>query len=141
MSTEPIRWYIAAPFLHKATDPWLTQLVPNQDRALEFELIPANYVHDRSRKMTGPKAWVDYMRHANETWRAAAKSGERSGVITSFPQLPVTVGLRKRLALSRKPLVAWTFNLGKLYPGLRRHLSRAALLAVDRFIVHSRAEV
>ena len=136
-----MRWFIAAPFLREKSDKWLTQFVPNQDGALDFQLVPASYVHDRSRKMTGLTGWLDYLRHGNEAWSAAARTGSSSGVLTSFPQLPVAVGLRKRLAFSATPLVAWTFNLGRLYPGAKRRMSRAALLAVDRFIVHSRAEV
>ncbi len=142
MSKTPVRWYIAVHWLRNASEKWrLTEFVPNEDRALDFNVIPANYVIDRSRKVSGLEAWRHYMRQGNEAWRAANEAGAPCGVITSFPQLPIAIGLRKRLASSSIPLVAWTFNLGRLYPGLRRRLSRVALQAVDRFIVHSRAEV
>lgn len=142
MSTTPVRWYIAAHWLHQASDEWrLTRFVPNQDRALDFCVIPANYVVDRSRKVSDLDAWRHYVRHGNDAWRAAKHAGGPCGVVTCFPPLPIAIGLRKRLASSAIPLVAWTFNLGRLYPGMRRSLSRVALRAVDRFIVHSRAEV
>jgi glycosyltransferase involved in cell wall biosynthesis len=58
-----------------------------------------------------------------------------------FPQLALAVGLRQRVERKRKPIVAWTFNLGGLYPGVRQKIARIALARVDRFIVHARAEV
>lgn len=142
-----MRWTLAAPFIHAASDRWLTDFVPNPGNDLRFDAVPADYYHDRSRKITGLDAWRDYARHGNATWRAArtaagaAAGTRRSGIITCFPQLAITVGLRKRMARSDIPLVAWTFNLGKVYPSARRLLARAALPAVDRFIVHSRSEI
>lgn len=142
MSATPFRWYVAVPWLEAASDHWrLTRFVPNQDGALEFQVVPAHYALDRSRKVTGLGGWLGFMQHGAQAWRAAARRGAPCGIITAFPQLPITVALRKRLARSHLPLVAWTFNLGKLYPGMRRRLSRATLGAVDRFVVHSRAEI
>jgi glycosyltransferase involved in cell wall biosynthesis len=129
-------------WLHSVEEPWrLTKFVPNDDRALEFEVIPATYAHDRSRKSSGLDNWRDFAGHGNTAWHRAHLSARPCGIVTAFPQLPVVVGLRKHLARSRIPLVAWTFNLGKVYPGLRRTLSRFALESVNRFIVHSRAEI
>ena len=136
-----MNWYLAAPFIHNAADQWLTRFVPNDDVALQFHSVPAAYTHDRSRKVTGLEAWGDYLQHGNAVWRAARKDTGRRGILTCFPQLPITVGLHKRALFSKIPLVAWTFNLGKLYPGARRHLARATLPAVNRFIVHSRHEI
>jgi hypothetical protein len=61
-------------------------------------------------------------------------------VITVFPHLAVVVGIRQRLGIRRKPVVAWCFNLGALYGGLKGVAARSALACVDRFVVHSRAE-
>jgi glycosyltransferase involved in cell wall biosynthesis len=142
MSATPVRWHVTVPWLREASDTWrLTRFVPNEDRALDFHVVPAGYSLDRSRKITGLAAWREFMRHGGDAWRAVNGTGGPCGVITAFPQLPIAVALRKRLARSDVPLVAWTFNLGKLYPGVRRRLSRAVLGAVDRFIVHSRAEI
>jgi glycosyltransferase involved in cell wall biosynthesis len=135
------KWFFGAPFAKSASDRWLMPFVPNDDDDLGFEVVPAAYSHDRSRKVTGVDAWRDYLHHGNALWAAASSESGRRGIITCFPQLPVAVGLRKRLARSDTPLVAWTFNLGQLYPGMRQRLSRATLSAVDRFIVHSRAEI
>jgi glycosyltransferase involved in cell wall biosynthesis len=142
MSTSPVRWFIAAHWLREASDQWrLTRFVPNSDAALDFRVVPAGYSVDRARKVAGFAAWREYLQHGNAAWRAAARERGRSGIITAFPPLPITIGLRKRLARSNVPLVAWTFNLGRIYPGARRHLSAAALRTVNRFIVHSRGEV
>jgi glycosyltransferase involved in cell wall biosynthesis len=142
MSTTPVRWHIAVPWLLSASDQWrLTQFVPNDDGAFDFQVIPASYQHDRSRKYTGLREWRDYVRHGNEAWSTARRVRGPSAVITSFPQLPIVVGTRKRVAFSHLPVVAWTFNLGQTYPGMKRRLARAALPRIDRFIVHSRGEI
>ena len=133
-------WYLGAPFIHDASDLWLTRFVPNCGET-RFHAVPAPYRHDRSRKLTGLAAWGDYFRHGASVWDAAQRGAGRSGILTCFPQLPIAVGLRKRLARSRTPIVAWNMNLGGLYPGARRHLAMTAYDAVNRFVVHSRAEV
>ena len=134
-------WYLAAPFIHDSNDLWLTEYVPNEDGHLKFHPVAASYQHDRSRKITGLDQWKDYFRHGGRVWDARLRAGRSSGILTCFPQLPLTIGLRKKIVRSRAPLVAWTFNLGTLYGGPRRHLAKFALSAVNRFIVHSRAEV
>ncbi len=134
-------WYLAAPFIHSAADQWLGAFVPNETADLRFHAVPATYHHDRSRKFTSSSAWGDYFGHGNAVWRAARASSTPAGILTCFPQLPIPVGLRKRLAFSDVPVVAYTFNLGKLPTGLRRHLAKAAFATVDRFIVHSRSEI
>ena len=135
-----MNWYLAAPFIHDAADLWLTKFIPSDGR-MRFQTVPASYHHDRSRKTTGLAAWADYFRHGHAVWNAARHNSQRSGILTCFPQLPIAVGLHKRLARSGIPLVAWNMNLGSLYPGARRRLARTALSSVDRFVVHSRAEV
>lgn len=134
-------WYLAAPFIHDANDRWLTPFIPNEDDHFRFRPVVAQYHHDRSRKITGVDAWTDYLRHAGTAWAANRRAHGNCGILTCFPQLPAMIGLRKSLTHSKVPLVAWTFNLGTMYLGARRHLARFALSAVDRFIVHSRAEV
>ena len=135
-------WFIAAPFIHgNDGGPWLTRFIPNEDGSLKFRAVPAQYVHDGSRKITGVKAWSDCFVHANAVWNKLQQASGPHGVVTSFAQLAVSVGLRKRIARSKIPLVAWTFNLGHLHPGVRRGLSRISLDSVDRFVVHSRAEI
>jgi glycosyltransferase involved in cell wall biosynthesis len=55
--------------------------------------------------------------------------------------LAVAVGVRKRLARSDIPTVAWNMNLGDLHSDVRRQLAQFALGRVNRFVVHSRSEV
>lgn len=132
-------WFIAAPFIHDPADRWLGNFVPQG--AARFQAVPAPYSHDRSRRSTNATGWSDYFRHGLATWRAAVNHRSPAGIVTCFPQLPLTIGLRKRLSFKEVPLVAWSFNVGTLHGGLRRQLARAGLSAVDRFVVHSRAEI
>jgi len=132
-------WFIAAPFIRSSSDRWLADFVPNPRGA--FHSVPAGYLHDRSRSSTGLGDWADYFRHGAAAWRAARSSAKPSGILTCFPQLPLTIGLHKRLSRHKLPLIAWTFNLGSLPGGAKRKLAMAGLAAVDRFIVHSRAEI
>jgi glycosyltransferase involved in cell wall biosynthesis len=141
MANAPFHWYLAAPFIRCESNRWLSGFVPNDDAHFVFRSIPARYQHDRSRKITGLRAWADYFSHAHAVWRAAADDAQPRGIVTCFPQLPLAIGLRKRAARSTLPLVAWTFNLGVLYGGAKRRAAMFGLSAVDRFIVHSRAEI
>ena len=132
-------WFLAAPFIRSTSDRWLAAFVPA--RADNYHAVPATYTHDRSRRATGPAGWADYFRHGALAWRTARDNPLPSGILTCFPQLPLAVGLHKRLSKRQIPLVAWTFNLGTLPGGARRRLAIAGLAAVDRFVVHSRAEI
>lgn len=135
-------WILAAPFIENAGDRWLGAFVPGNHHV--FHPLPAAYRHDRSRKNTSGRQWFDYFNHGGEAWSRALALREQqkpAGVITVFPQLAITVGLRNRFAARRTPLLAWTFNLGRLRNGPKKSLARFGLAGVDRFIVHSRREV
>jgi glycosyltransferase involved in cell wall biosynthesis len=133
-----VHWVVAAPFTRDPdTDRWLVPFVPPGRR--QFTLVPARARpswHARGRRGAGLGDWIATWRQATDAWRES-----RGGVVTVFPQLAMAVGARQRLLRPRKPLVAWCFNMGALYPGLRRHLARATLARVDRIVVHSRGEV
>jgi hypothetical protein len=133
-----MKWYLAAPFLREAGDSWLDRFVPHGRH--EFETILCSYQHDRSRKKTGLKYWSDYVAHGVRVRYAASRKIGHAGVITCFPQLPMVVGLQQRMSSRHFPVVAWSFNLGRLPDGPRRVLSKFAFGGVDRFIVHSRAD-
>jgi glycosyltransferase involved in cell wall biosynthesis len=134
-------WYLAAPFIHSPDDLWLARFVPNTAGDSRFFVVPASYHHDRSRKSTALLQWRDYFGHGAAVWNAARRSSTPAGILTCFPQLALATALRKRVASLDIPLVAWNFNLGVLHGGLRRRIARAALQGVDRFVVHSRAEI
>lgn len=132
-------WIVAAPFAHEPRLGW----VPAEAAALgaRLEVAPARYRHDRSRPRSGWREWRDYLGHAVAAWRQAGRAdGPGAGVVSWFPQLALCLGLIKRLTFSRRPLVAWCFNLGEAYGGWRGRLARLALAPVDIFVVHSRAE-
>jgi glycosyltransferase involved in cell wall biosynthesis len=123
----------------KHLDPGLWTIAQEQDKSLEFILSPANYIHDRSRRQSSIKDWKDYWQHASDAWFKAQEN--EAGLITAFPQLPVCAGIRKRLSRKSTPLVAWTFNLGALHGKHKQLLARSSLKSVNKFIVHSSAEI
>ena len=136
--TEPIHWTVAAPFtLVPETDRWLTPFVPGARR--RFTMVPAwprPSWHDRARRTAGLGDWRQTWSQGHATWKAG-----RGGVITVFPQLAFVVGVHQRLATPHRPVVAWCFNLGSLYGGVKRAAVNAACGHIDRFVVHSRAEM
>lgn len=106
-----------------------------------FDFIPANYTHNRSRKASSVMDWLDYFTHAIRTWFSACITGKNVGFITAFPQLPIILGLLKRIFRSKRPLVAWLFNMGRVYGGVKGSIARFALSGVDIFVVHSTEEI
>ena len=134
-----MHWTVAAPFtLDPEANRWLVPFVPG-DRH-EFTLVPArpsgSSWHARTRTSSGVGDWTPAWMQAHEAWRSS-----RGGVLTVFPELAVMAGVHQRFGLRRKPVVAWCFNVGHLPGGLKGAAARAALHRVDRFVVHSRAEV
>lgn len=134
-----MHWIVTAPFIRGPGDTWLDRFVPGGRHG--FTTIRAPYAHDRSRRLTGSREWRDYLGHAAAAWSARRAAGNPAGVITVFPQLALAVGLRQRLARQRTPVLAWTFNVGRLPGGARRRVSQFAMAEVDRFVVHSRPEI
>lgn len=135
-----MHWIISAPFIKNTKrDTWLQPFVPGTNHT--FETIPATYNHDRSRQRTNASQWFDYFKHGSASWGTSKQSSKSAGIITSFPQLAITVGLHKKLSQRKTPLLAWTFNLGGIYKGPKKILSQFALSSVDKFIVHSKSEI
>ncbi len=131
-----MRWRILAPFAHTPALGWIPAHLSLKDHHLE--VVPAGYAHDRSRSSTSARSWLDYFGHAARAW---FRHKGADGFIIWFPQLAIGIGLCKRLTGSRKPVIAWCFNLGRAYPGLKGQLARFALRGVDVFVVHSRREI
>jgi hypothetical protein len=139
MSVTPMRWMVLTPFT-RSTGGW----IPDHIKSLKysFEGVPAAYDHDRSRQRSGIREWLDYFHQSLTAWTANYRRGsDRIGFLTSFPQLPVCLGILKRVTFSKAPIIAWCFNLGKTYRGMKGRLARFALGAVDIFVVHSTAEI
>jgi glycosyltransferase involved in cell wall biosynthesis len=132
-------WLILSPFV-KTTEPdWLMPFIDQQIH--RTRQVPAFYEHDRSRKVSSGREWLDYLRHG---WHGFVQTfGKRpTGIVTAFPQLAVTVALLKKLSGRKNlPLIAWCFNLAQPYGGIKGKLARFCLPAVDLFVVHSRAEI
>jgi glycosyltransferase involved in cell wall biosynthesis len=136
----PMRWMVLTPFTRSTGVGWIPDHI--ESSTYSFEGIPATYDHDRSRQRSGLREWLDYFYQSLTAWTANYRGGsERIGFLTSFPQLPVCLGILKRVTFSKAPIVAWCFNLGKTYGGMKGRLARFALSAVDIFVVHSTAEI
>lgn len=133
-----MKWILAAPYMQQL-DKSLWTIAQEQDKSLEFILSPSGYLHDRSRPQSSLKDWKDYWYHATDAWKKSQENG--AGIVTAFPQLPVCAGIRKRLSRKSTPIVAWTFNLGALHSNQKKILARSALKTINKFIVHSSAEI
>jgi len=135
-----MHWFLIAPFLRTQEHPWIHHKICSPGHSVE--LIVADYDHDRSRKNTSPREWLDYLRHAIRGWKAAfAYRLQPVGFIVAFPQVAVMVGLLKRLLFSKAPIIVWNFNLGRSYSGFKGWVAAVALHNVDAFVVHSRREI
>ena len=136
-----MKWNIVAPFFH-AGEPnrWINDSAPPSQHT--FRKVPFSAGerqqswHQRGSRGTPLLNWLDY-------WTTSGSALEGAdGVITLFPQLALTTSIRRMLARrSSLPIVAWCFNLGRFPRGAPQSLARTALNGIQRFIVHSTAEV
>ncbi len=137
-----MKWAVIAAYFqqeHVDNHIWLSRFVSKDkyDFQLMMRSTPITNWHDRKVKFTTFSQWLIHWKHA-----ASALNSDAKGVITLFPQLPTVIGLQKLLKGSKKPVVAWTFNIGNYQVGsIRRWLSQLSLRQIDRFIVHSRQEI
>lgn len=136
----PFSWAVTAPFLTETKDRWISDFTETDRHAFEVIHTSGAEVSWHSKKVarTGLAEWGDFAQLANRALRHAADND--GGVITVFPQLAAAAASRKRLRRSDTPLVAWFFNTN-LDNGIRSRMARLTLPAVDRFVVHSTAEI
>jgi glycosyltransferase involved in cell wall biosynthesis len=137
--TKPITWHMLGASITQAQDVWLSPFAKRSGR--RFQAVPASYTVPATRVATH-STWLDYAAHAQQGFASVRTNEEgRHGFISMFPQLAMMLGLHKRARFAKYPVVAWHFNVGALYQGLKGHAARAAAQAIDVFIVHSRAEI
>jgi glycosyltransferase involved in cell wall biosynthesis len=137
-----MHWAVAAPFFGEnpsGNNQWLDDFVP-PGRHSFTKILPQHNLagrswHDRVSRNTPARLWLVHWNQVGEAWKI--KPG---GIITSFPQLAMMAGWRKRFSRRQVPVVAWSFNVGGLYGGVKQSLARFAAHKIDRFIVHSRRE-
>ena len=134
-------WNITSPFFRSqgiAGSRWLDDAVAGGRHRFSKVPFAASAMmdwHRRSGRATPVRQWRDYWTTGGRALQGAG------GVITVFPQLAVTTALHRMLSPGRPPIVAWCFNLGRLPGGARRAAARLALGGVERFVVHSSAEI
>src|SRR3954451_24493848 len=95
-----MHWTFLAAFSPKPGDPppkdWLDRLVP-EDRH-EFQHVtwrgaPSPGWHSMRSPRTSRRQWADFWHHTQSAWKL-----KKGGLITNFPQLSTTVGLKKRIS-------------------------------------------
>ncbi|MGH1489344.1 MAG: glycosyltransferase [Acidimicrobiales bacterium] len=132
-----MHWAVVSPYFETPDDRWISDSA-DSDRH-KFQLIPSLSA-DRNWHQGGATAdigeWVSRVRQA----RTAFQQPD-AGVISVFPQLAATAGFWKVVERSDRPLVAWLFNTEGLGPAMKRAVARIPLGRVDRFVVHSTAEI
>jgi glycosyltransferase involved in cell wall biosynthesis len=133
-----MRWTVTSPYFESVNDQWISDAAPSDRHT--FNLVPRVGAerdwHRSGAARAGVGEWVNRTRQS----RMAFGDGD-AGIITVFPQLAAAAGMWKVLHRSSQPLVAWLFNTEGLNTPLRCGLARVPLGRVDRFVVHSTAEV
>jgi glycosyltransferase involved in cell wall biosynthesis len=132
-----LRWAVVSPYFETPDDRWISHSAES-DRH-RFDLIPslgADRNWHQSSATAGFGEWVNRVRQAR-----SAFAEPDSGVITVFPQLAAAAGVWKMVDRRHRPLVAWLFNTEGLNSKLKRSIARVPLGRVDRFVVHSTAEI
>lgn len=135
-----MKWIVMSPFTLAPDPAWVFEFI---DRAAhQVRAVPAGYRHDRSRQSASARDWLDYLKHGLRGFTQAAFGSGRTGCITVFPQLALVLALFKKLSgRHQMPLIAWCFNLGRPYGGIKGRVAQYCLSEVDMFVVHSRAEI
>lgn len=134
-----MRFSVVAPFFAHPESSWIVDHVKGPE--LEFIKYPSPTAerswHQRNSAVTPLEDWKCHWQHS----KRALSDPDADGIITVFPQLAATAATQMRLHRDKRKQIAWCFNLGQCYPGLKQKISRVAMKNVDRFIVHSTAEI
>jgi glycosyltransferase involved in cell wall biosynthesis len=135
-----MHWTVAAHFFdnqYLSQYSWLDDFIaPGRHTFTKIPCQGKQSWHSRLSRNTSLAEWLDYWSQGSHAWQQT-----QGGVITVFPQLAAMVGLNKRLSAKKDtPVVAWSFNVGHLYPGMKQVVASATLQEIDRFVVHSRRE-
>ena len=137
-----MHWTVMAPFFKTdvvGKTVWIDDFVPTGQHSFtkifKKDNLPSHNWHTRISRNTQFAEWHSFWLQSGDAWR-----GNRGGCITVFPQLAAMVGLRKMFSKRTTPVVAWCFNVGMFYPGIKKILARSVLENIDKFIVHSKRE-
>ncbi len=141
MTTGPDRpqhWAIAAAFFTGTQPVWLDDFIDDDGYAFT-KILPdgaqTDWHHVRARR-TSASGWAAHLRQARRAFRHRP-----DGIVTCFPQLAMCTALLKCLGPHKPRIVAYNFNLGGLYGGLRGTAARLLARYIDVFVVHSPSEV
>lgn len=132
-----MHWAVAAPYFDRADDQWISDAAPASDHS--FQIVPRFGVDRNWHQASARTNLTEWLNRARQSIRACGT--EADGIITVFPQLAAVTGAVKTVRRDRRPQVAWMFNTEGFGPRRRRVVARRILRNVDRFVVHSRAEI
>ncbi len=132
-----MHWVVASPYFDTKTDRWISDAVQSDRHS--FTLLPRvgaerNWHQGGSNASVGE--WKSRFRQAKQAF-----PDDGTGVVTVFPQLAAAAGAWKMIRRDDRPLVAWLFNTEGIGTLVRRTVARFSLGQVDRFVVHSTAEI
>lgn len=131
-----MNWTVVANFFDHEDAIWLDNFIEHDGLRFRKTATPRRHDWQRGGSRTGLRQWADHMRQA---W--AATRGRPDGIVTCFPPLAFCVALLRLLRLTRTRIVAHNFNLGSVSGRMRGRLAGLVLSRVDRFLVHSPAEI
>ena len=136
------KWVVIAAYFneeHVANDDWLGGRASNDSHTVKL-LARANPIgnwHERKKQYTTATGWADHWKHAGD-----AVDTDADGIITLFQHLPVIIGLKKRLGLTKKPVISWMFTVPDLDVNRAKSaLLRASSKRIDKLVVHSTYEL
>lgn len=143
-AVQRMHWAVAAPFFTPDPDGesnwrWLDDFVSGERHVFTKIGAQADRTHSwhaRRFAVTPMQRWADYVQQTRTSYAMRP-----DGIITVFPQLAACVGARRLMCRSSQPLLAWCFNVGARPSAGARLGAKWALSAIDRFVVHSRAEI
>lgn len=134
-------WTFVDPFAsneNAENNQWLAPYVPGEKHRFRVvsppKIIAQSSWHMKRSPVTNSGEWLKCWQQSGEAFQVDG------GLITTFPQMAATLGLRQRLARKHRPIIAWCFNMGVCYTGWKGWLAQNALRDVDYFVVHSRQE-
>lgn len=132
------RWVVAAPFFTEERASWIVEdggVYGRHSFAFVRRESAGPSWHEKARHNSSVGDWLGFRNQARE-----ALGVPSDGCITVFPQLAAAAASQMRVQRDDRPLVSWFFNT-TISGRVRARSARAALGRVNRFVVHSTAEI
>ena len=116
---------------------WIADSINSDD--FEVHYVGSPWLVDIRQKRTPFLGWLSFLLLAVKA-RIACYKNRPDVVVTAFPQVAIMVAVVNALTMYRPNHIAWYFNCGHAYTGLRRLVSQIFFKRIDRFIVYTQKE-